>query len=92
MFPNARYRYGSTFTGPGHASIGTGRPPTESGIVGNTWFERDAPVDAKQWEWYFDDTTPCVRPMEKATPFVAEGELVVEARRLRRATACTTIA
>ena len=63
-FPNARYRYGSTFTGPGHAAIGTGRPPAESGIVGNTWFERDAPVDVKQWDWYFDDTTPYRPPNE----------------------------
>ncbi len=73
-FPNARYRYGSTFTGPGHASIGTGRPPAESGIVGNTWFERDAPVDPKQWEWYFDDTVAYRPPGVAATPFVAEGD------------------
>ena len=73
-FPNARYRYGSTFTGPGHASIGTGRPPAESGIVGNTWFERDAPVDPKQWDWYFDDTTPYRPEGVKETPFVAEGD------------------
>lgn len=74
VFPNARYRYGSTFTGPGHASIGTGRPPSQSGIVGNTWFERNAPVDVDQWEWYFDDTTPWRPPDEKPTPFVAEGD------------------
>jgi predicted AlkP superfamily pyrophosphatase or phosphodiesterase len=73
-FPNARYRYGSTFTGPGHASIGTGRPPAQSGIVGNTWFERNAPVDAKQWEWYFDDTTPYRPPTIALTPFTAEGD------------------
>jgi hypothetical protein len=36
----ARYPYAATFTGPGHAAIGTGLPPAENGIVGNGWFER----------------------------------------------------
>src|SRR5216683_2903913 len=42
-FTNCNYLHATTFTGPGHASIGTGRTPSESGIVANTWFERDAP-------------------------------------------------
>ena len=62
VFANARYRYSVTFTGPGHASIGTGLLPAENGIVGNSWFERDAPVDDAQWKWYFDDITPYVAP------------------------------
>ncbi|MEO8705418.1 MAG: alkaline phosphatase family protein [Kofleriaceae bacterium] len=43
--------YANTFTAPGHASIGTGTPPSVHGIVGNTWFrrgearERDAEYD-----------------------------------------------
>src|SRR5438270_2441593 len=55
-FTNANYRHATTFTGPGHASIGTGRTPSESGIIANTWFERDAPPDQKMWEWFFDDS------------------------------------
>jgi hypothetical protein len=51
-----------TFTGPGHAAIGTGLLPAENGIVGNSWFERDAAVDPAQWAWYFDDITPYVSP------------------------------
>lgn len=39
-FTNAYYPYANTFTGPGHASIGSGRMPAENGIVANTWFER----------------------------------------------------
>lgn len=62
VFPNARYRYSVTFTGPGHASIGTGLLPAESGIVGNSWFERDAPFDETQWRWYFDDITAYTAP------------------------------
>jgi len=73
-FTNARYPYGSTFTGPGHAAISTGMAPPESGIVGNTWFERDAPVDLKRWAMYFEDTTPYRPPHIKWTPFTAEGD------------------
>ena len=41
-FVNAAYPYATTFTGPGHASIGTGHTPSESGIVGNDWYDRAA--------------------------------------------------
>jgi arylsulfatase A-like enzyme len=73
-FSNARYRYSTTFTGPGHASIGTGRVPAESGIPGNSWFERDAPIDDAQWDWYFDDITPYRPKHITSTPFTAEGD------------------
>lgn len=39
-FTNAYYPYSATFTGPGHAAIGTGYPPSENGIVGNDWYDR----------------------------------------------------
>src|SRR5713226_8971311 len=39
-FPNALYPYATTYTGPGHAAIGTGNAPARSGIVANTWFDR----------------------------------------------------
>ena len=73
-FTNARYRHAVSFTGPGHAAIGTGLTAGESGIVGNSWFERDAPVDVDQWAWYFDDVTSYRPPDAKATPFIAEGD------------------
>ena len=41
-FVNAAYPYATTFTGPGHASIGTGHTPSESGIIGNNWYDRTA--------------------------------------------------
>jgi predicted AlkP superfamily pyrophosphatase or phosphodiesterase len=41
-FVDAAYPYATTFTGPGHASIGTGHTPAESGIVGNNWYDRTA--------------------------------------------------
>jgi arylsulfatase A-like enzyme len=55
-FPNAAYRHAVTFTGPGHAAIGTGRNPSESGIVANTWFEANGPFDQQAWDDFFDDT------------------------------------
>lgn len=73
-FPNARYRYAAAFTGPGHASIGTGRLPAESGILGNSWFERDAPIDHARWDWYFDDIAPYRPKHITSTPFTAEGD------------------
>jgi len=73
QFTNARYPYGSTFTGPGYAAIGTGRAPSESGIVGNAWFERHAATDVRAWEWYFDENTPYRSEHIRPTPFAAEG-------------------
>jgi predicted AlkP superfamily pyrophosphatase or phosphodiesterase len=34
-----RYRHLNTETGPGHASLSTGAPPSVNGIVGNDWHE-----------------------------------------------------
>jgi predicted AlkP superfamily pyrophosphatase or phosphodiesterase len=41
-FSEARYPYGITETGPGHAAIGTGNPPSRTGIVSNDWYDRFA--------------------------------------------------
>jgi len=40
-FTHAKYPYSTTYTGPGHAAIGTGYVPAKSGIIGNTWFDRN---------------------------------------------------
>jgi hypothetical protein len=41
--------YASSFTAPGHASIGTGAPPSVHGVLGNTWYrraeQRDLPAE-----------------------------------------------
>lgn len=39
-YRRALYPYAVTYTGPGHAAIGTGYTPSRSGIVANTWLER----------------------------------------------------
>ena len=40
VFSDCRHRHGGTFTGPGHATIGTGAYPSVHGIVGNQWLVR----------------------------------------------------
>ena len=39
QFPENRFRHAVTFTGPGHASIGTGLDPRDHGIIGNRWYD-----------------------------------------------------
>lgn len=39
-FTHSLYPYSVTFTGPGHAAIGTGYVPARTGIVANNWFDR----------------------------------------------------
>src|SRR4051794_23703118 len=39
-FTQSRYPYAVTYTGPGHAAIGTGHVPADSGIVANNWYNR----------------------------------------------------
>lgn len=33
--------YANTYTAPGHATIGTGAPPSVTGILANSWYRRD---------------------------------------------------
>ena len=40
-YATAEIPYASTFTAPGHATIGTGVVPRRHGIVGNDWYRRD---------------------------------------------------
>lgn len=39
---NVNYNYVPTYTGPGHASIYTGTSPNNHGIIGNSWYDREA--------------------------------------------------
>jgi len=38
-FPNCRFEFASTLTGPGHATLLTGCNPSRTGIVGNDFFD-----------------------------------------------------
>lgn len=37
--------YANTFTAPGHATLGTGAPPSVHGVIGNTWYRRDEAME-----------------------------------------------
>ncbi len=39
VFSQARQRHAITYTGPGHAAIGTGLDPRDSGIIANLWYD-----------------------------------------------------
>jgi arylsulfatase A-like enzyme len=39
-FPEARHRHATMVTCAGHAAIGTGLDPRETGVVGNGWYDR----------------------------------------------------
>ncbi len=41
VFTNARYHQAPTVTAVGHSIIGTGAMPAVSGIIDNTWYDRD---------------------------------------------------
>ena len=60
-FPNAHYLHAATFTGPGHATIGSGKDPSEHGIIGNNWYDPGV-LDEKKWSWYFNDQTMWAPP------------------------------
>jgi hypothetical protein len=38
-YPEARQRHAALFTCPGHAAIGSGLDPRETGVVGNNWYD-----------------------------------------------------
>ncbi len=40
VFTNCAYGYSSTYTGPGHATILSGIPVRDGGIIGNEWYDR----------------------------------------------------
>src|SRR5262245_40626021 len=39
-YQNCHYPYSYTVTGAGHASLATGCPPAEHGVIANDWYER----------------------------------------------------
>jgi hypothetical protein len=64
-FSRCHYPFACTETGPGHATLATGRSPSSHGIVGNSWYDRRAGEDVY--------CVAGVRPYE-AVPSGAAGE------------------
>lgn len=44
---SASYPYAATQTAPGHAALGTGAPPSLTGIIGNEWWSRELGREVK---------------------------------------------
>lgn len=68
----AEIPYANPFTAPGHASIGTGAPPSVHGVIGNSWYRRD---EAKEREAEYDgEMAPLVvGPSQGGTLTEADG-------------------
>ncbi|MBA3501392.1 MAG: alkaline phosphatase family protein [Myxococcota bacterium] len=49
--------YANPFTAPGHASIGTGAPPSVHGIIGNSWYRR---AEGRERDAEYDVAAPLV--------------------------------
>ena len=78
VFTQARHRHAATFTGPGHASIGTGLDPRHHGIVGNLWFDVGQNreiycVEDRQTEWVGAPGDRKPIPIAPASPVFLDG-------------------
>ena len=71
-FPDCHYPYGTTTTGPGHASILSGCSADTHGIVNNTWYDRAA---GKEVYCAASDRYELVPPMPKPVPDPKTGKM-----------------
>jgi predicted AlkP superfamily pyrophosphatase or phosphodiesterase len=69
-FTDARHDHYPLFTGPGHAVLLTGAPPYKSGIVGNSWFDREL---GRRRYCVADDASPLVGTATTASARGAAG-------------------
>lgn len=77
----ARFPYVNTQTAPGHAALGTGAPPSVTGIVGNAWWSRSLGRERAAEEG--DDGAPSSANLEAQTV----AEVLREARPAARSAA-----
>ena len=67
-FTKCHYPYGTTTTGPGHASMLSGTCPDKHGIVNNNWFEGGADAYCAGSSRYELVPAPMTKPDPKAKP------------------------
>jgi predicted AlkP superfamily pyrophosphatase or phosphodiesterase len=77
VYTNAQYQYANTETIVGHATLATGTFPSQHGMIGNVWFDREAGELAYNIE---DADAPLLSSREES----AEGEQVDPAQKLAR--------
>ena len=74
-YPDCRYEHMKTVTGVGHSVLGSGAQPTVSGIIGNSWFDRETGKSL----YCTDDPKSCVVGAlsgSKKTPMSAANQMV----------------
>ena len=79
VWPEARHRHATTFTGPGHAAIGTGLDPRHSGIVANRWYDQESGqsvycVEDRRSAWVGAGDNPPKIPTQPASPVLLSGD------------------
>jgi predicted AlkP superfamily pyrophosphatase or phosphodiesterase len=69
-FTDSHYPYGTTTTGPGHASMMTGAPPARTGVINNEWYDRAAAAVAycAGTDRYTPVPAPATKPKYFGTP------------------------
>jgi len=82
-FPEARHRHAATFTCPGHAAIGTGRDPRETGVVGNYWYDaakgrREYCVEDRESRWIGAPPDAPAIATRPASPVLISGDFFAD--------------
>ena len=80
-FPEARHRHAGTFTCPGHAAIGSGLDPRDTGVVGNNWFDtakgvREYCVEDRGARWVGAPPAGPVITARPASPVLLSGHFL----------------
>jgi len=79
VWTEARHRHATTFTGPGHAAIGTGLDPRHSGIIANRWYDVETDqavycVEDRRAKWVGAGENPPKIPIQPASPVLLNGD------------------
>jgi predicted AlkP superfamily pyrophosphatase or phosphodiesterase len=70
FYPRARFPFANTYTATGHAALGTGAPPSITGILGNAFYDRAAGVERSS---VLDADAPVLAIVPGAAPDPADG-------------------
>ncbi len=77
IYTNAQYQYANTETIVGHTTLATGTFPSQHGMIGNVWFDREA----KELAYNIEDAAAPLLPTRDE---VIKGEQVDPAQKLAR--------
>jgi predicted AlkP superfamily pyrophosphatase or phosphodiesterase len=77
VYTNAQYQHANTETIVGHTTLATGTFPSQHGMIGNVWFDREA----KELAYNIEDADAPLLPTREES---SEGEQVDPAQKLAR--------